>query len=397
MYLYYFERILRAASPSRRLTQPYWPYEPNANRAIPTPYYTPAAATNSLYVSQRGSGINTGAQLPTSAVEHCTAYSRIPFLPPSGQPPANSFGGGIVPVPTHFANVYGQLELVPHNRVHSNIGGWMGDPNTAAQDPVFWAHHCNVDRLWEGWLALGGGRANPTGNATWMNTPFTFFDVSSTGAPVQVTLKGSQILNIVTQLNYRYDALPNYPCPVTRGARRQRVLSAPQLPPPARAAEPSAVQAQGVTLGSAPVSVTLAVSGGLRETLNAGGGGRHIELRLEGIRVEQNPGVNYHMYVALPASAAPRTLNPDNPHPNYVGTLDFFEIISKLKHDRATAAGGYTVAADVTDLARGIGAALAGERLTVTFVPEGPGERPQAAAQTHIARVVLRAVAAPGA
>ncbi|HEX9935701.1 MAG TPA: tyrosinase family protein, partial [Longimicrobium sp.] len=283
----------------------------------------------------------------------------------------------------------------PHNRVHSNIGGWMGDPNTAAQDPVFWAHHCNVDRLWEGWLALGGGRVNPTGNTIWMNTPFTFFDVSSTGAPVQVTLRGSQILNIVAQLNYRYDALPNYPCPNVRDVRRQRVLSAPHLPPPPRAAEPNAAQTQGVTLGSAPVSVELAVSGGLREALGTGGGGRRIELRLEGIRVDQNPGVAYHMYLALAPTAAPRTLDADNPHPHYVGTLDFFEIISRLKHDRDAAANGHTVAADVTDVVREIGGRLTGERLTVTFIPEGPGDRPQAAAQTRIARVLLRAVAAP--
>ncbi|HEX6747609.1 MAG TPA: tyrosinase family protein [Longimicrobium sp.] len=396
MYLYYFDRILRAASSSQKLVQPYWPYEPNANRAIPTPYRNPASTSNSLYVSQRGPGINDGAELPVSSVDHCTAYSLIPFLPATGQPPSSSFGGGIVSVPTHFASVYGQLELVPHNRVHSSVGGWMGDPNTAAQDPLFWTHHCNVDRLWEGWLALGGGRANPTGNSTWMNTAFTFFDVSSTGTPVQVTLKGAQILDIVAQLNYRYDALPVYQCTSLRIVRRQLVLSAPHLPP-LSAVEPMAVAAQGATLGSAPVSVELAVSGGLREALSAGGAGRRIELRLEGIRVDRNPGVAYHIYLGLAPGEAPRTLDPENPHPAYIGTLDFFEIISKLRHDRAAAANGYTVAADITDLTRTAGARVTGSHLMVTFVPEGLGGRPRAAAPTRIRRVLVRAVAAPRA
>lgn len=37
-----------------------------------------------------------------------------------------------------------------HNRVHGWIGGTMG-PGTSPNDPVFFLHHCNVDRLWERW------------------------------------------------------------------------------------------------------------------------------------------------------------------------------------------------------------------------------------------------------
>ncbi|GGS34194.1 MULTISPECIES: tyrosinase family protein [Actinokineospora] len=39
-----------------------------------------------------------------------------------------------------------------HNRVHNWVSGTMagfGSPN----DPVFWLHHCNVDRLWSQWQA----------------------------------------------------------------------------------------------------------------------------------------------------------------------------------------------------------------------------------------------------
>lgn len=37
-----------------------------------------------------------------------------------------------------------------HNRVHIWVGGDMG-PGTSPNDPVFWLHHCNVDRLWARW------------------------------------------------------------------------------------------------------------------------------------------------------------------------------------------------------------------------------------------------------
>lgn len=37
-----------------------------------------------------------------------------------------------------------------HNRVHRWVGGSMG-PGTSPNDPVFFLHHCNVDRIWEVW------------------------------------------------------------------------------------------------------------------------------------------------------------------------------------------------------------------------------------------------------
>ena len=37
-----------------------------------------------------------------------------------------------------------------HNLVHQWVGGSMG-PGTSPNDPVFFLHHCNVDRIWEVW------------------------------------------------------------------------------------------------------------------------------------------------------------------------------------------------------------------------------------------------------
>lgn len=38
-----------------------------------------------------------------------------------------------------------------HNDIHGNIGGDMNSLDYAAFDPVFWIHHCNVDRIWYRW------------------------------------------------------------------------------------------------------------------------------------------------------------------------------------------------------------------------------------------------------
>lgn len=38
-----------------------------------------------------------------------------------------------------------------HNAIHGWVGGHMRDPRTAPNDPVFWLHHCFIDKLWFEW------------------------------------------------------------------------------------------------------------------------------------------------------------------------------------------------------------------------------------------------------
>ncbi|MGW3496639.1 tyrosinase family protein [Streptomyces sp. NPDC001020] len=38
-----------------------------------------------------------------------------------------------------------------HNQVHLWVGGDM-QPMSSPNDPVFFLHHCNVDRIWESWM-----------------------------------------------------------------------------------------------------------------------------------------------------------------------------------------------------------------------------------------------------
>jgi tyrosinase len=42
-----------------------------------------------------------------------------------------------------------------HNTVHTRVGGDMM-ANTSPNDPIFWFHHCNVDRAWARWQAARG-------------------------------------------------------------------------------------------------------------------------------------------------------------------------------------------------------------------------------------------------
>ncbi|KAG8919046.1 hypothetical protein FRC02_001964 [Tulasnella sp. 418] len=55
-----------------------------------------------------------------------------------------------LPDPRGNAN---SLEVI-HGNVHVALAGEMGDPATAAFDPIFWLHHVNVDRLLALWQAI---------------------------------------------------------------------------------------------------------------------------------------------------------------------------------------------------------------------------------------------------
>jgi tyrosinase len=56
-----------------------------------------------------------------------------------------------------------------HNQVHRWVGGDMGPPSSP-NDPVFFLHHCNVDRIWEGWMRINGRQYLPD-----MTAPLTYF------------------------------------------------------------------------------------------------------------------------------------------------------------------------------------------------------------------------------
>ncbi|MGC2238193.1 MAG: tyrosinase family protein [Pyrinomonadaceae bacterium] len=174
MYLCFFERILRKASGNANFGLPYWNYSDAADplaRYLPSAFRNPANATNSLYDGTRNPALNNGsAQLSAAAVSLAS----------------------VIPGPTTFYPMSNNVQSTPHNVVHGSIGGDMGSFQTAGLDPIFWLHHCNIDRLWNKWLAGGGGRSNPPASDTaWQNTNFTFFNENG----AQVQMKGADIVD----------------------------------------------------------------------------------------------------------------------------------------------------------------------------------------------------------
>jgi hypothetical protein len=379
MYLYYFERILRAASGSADLTLPYWDYSRPEQRALPEPFRIPPDAANPLFVRQRAPAANQGGTLPESAVDAQESLLPIDFSTSSSG--GTSFGGRRLAEPSHFSSFPGSLEQQPHNVVHVLLGGpdgWMSDPDFAAQDPIFWLHHANIDRLWSRWLALGGGRANPT-DAGWLDTRFAFFDERGT----RVEMTGRQVVDTAAQLEYRYDDQPEAPSP-------PEAAPAPQRPP--APLESVGVSTSAMELRGRPARTAIPLGATERRDLTESAAApRGYVLTFEGIRYDRNPGVYYEVYLGLPEGETP---DPRGPH--YAGNLAVFAL---KPHEGQGAEAGErpTLSIDVTRAIRRLREAgrLQSGDLSVSFVPRGitppggPEAAPAAAPPVSFERVRL--------
>lgn len=84
---------------------------------------------------------------------------------------------------THFDDFSNQLQGI-HNFIHGwtggvaeidgqQVGGDMGVVATAAFDPIFWSHHCFIDRTWYMWQLRNGTRNIPTNYLDMVLAPFS--------------------------------------------------------------------------------------------------------------------------------------------------------------------------------------------------------------------------------
>ncbi len=165
-----FERDLQQALGDANFGLPYWDWASDAALADPTR----AVIWDERFMGGQGSPVSTGplragewtivpsgslvrnfgadqdartlpSQADVGAALAVTTYDSAPWNRASNPSFRNQFEGWI-----------NGPQL--HNRVHVWVGGSML-PMTSPNDPVFFLHHCNVDRLWARWQLCS---ANPS-------------------------------------------------------------------------------------------------------------------------------------------------------------------------------------------------------------------------------------------
>ncbi|MDA8454227.1 tyrosinase family protein [Acidovorax sp. GBBC 3334] len=331
-YLFFVERALVKASGDPDLRLPYWDWSTQgaATQTFPQIYANPASA---LYNPLRDAAhVRPGAQMPLEAVGPRAMYLVL------GAPTFALFGGDNPAGPNGGSP--GQLERIPHNKVHvwtgtdqdlaPNYGSDMGVLATAARDPVFFCHHANVDRMWPSWLATSPRNANPT-DASWLGHSWSFYDENGvwTSIKVQDVLKSEA-------LGYAYDSLAKAP-PIGRLRTRAAVAesSAPKAAATAAAPAPRPLvlaTPQQRVLRTAPVTHSVSIPPTLRQPLRAlaeNASPRLYVLNINDVSSAPNRSVSAKVFVNLPnANAATSTETPQ-----------FVGFISRVAKARGEASG----------------------------------------------------------
>jgi tyrosinase len=327
MYLYWFERIIRTMSGDPGWTLPYWNWTSPSERQLPGMFRDP---TSELFTAQRDPAMNDGSgSLPATDVDYGAAFALL-----------------------NFTTASSSLEVSPHGAVHvlvGGVGGWMSSVPTAAQDPIFFLHHCNIDRLWDLWLAEGGGRTDPLSDTSWTNTQFMFFNEK--GAEVKMT--GCDVLRAAQQLGYTYEGEPTQV--------DQKCFSL--------IVNPSLIKIlihllkTPLTLTSEPVSFPIEVES-IWERLVALAASKTdtVLLELDNVEAERQPGVVWGVFVGLPSNATPELESP-----YYVGNMAFFGvgIRNEAHHEFKPARFAFAINRAILASKPSQG------HLTVTFIPHG--------------------------
>jgi tyrosinase len=372
-YLHYFERICRKMCGHPEFALPYWNYASDNGPSLQLPAQFQAASSdplhpNPLYFDDRGPGyataqatgeqnvpMNDNGFLPYSQVRYGPALSATQMFPSD---PASS----VVTDPTDPAysafGFSGRLECAPHDNVHSYVGGWMQNVPSAAGDPIFFMHHCQIDRLYASWAAEPGTSYNwgssPTqpDEKTWKTGKMASF-VDENGALLQVTL--GKAIETAT-LGYSYDKLAAPPAPEI--AALTAALVAPRRAIPLTLA---AMEARAFSVNAGGSTVTLAPAIGT-ETATPGAAPRGVRetnaqtLVLSGIKLLRRPPAPLSVFVNMPKGTAPRLHNP-----YYAGTLNLFNFDlgtgAPMDHEAGEMPAGHampgaTARFDVTEILR---------------------------------------------
>lgn len=376
-FLYYFEQVLRSASGDATFNLPYWNWY--STPTIPAAFTTPADASNPLYHPRESNTVG-----PLSL----TPFNRGNFK----YPPAPSPG---------FTE---DLEGNPHGTVHDDIGGDMGSIDTSAIDPIFWLHHCNVDRLWNVWV--NEGHANPPLSDPWSNQSFTY-DVAGT-----MTKTAGQVTNSASMLGYKYDqeATPLQPHYIWNIVLASALLARPIVVPgpgpveqvvspqtlamaQSRNATVASALSGGFSLGAQSSQVKFSLSPESRSRVlsfaatpraPAASELQDVDLVLEGVEIApdgKNGGYSFRVCVAVP----PGDVSQATLDRQCVGELGSFKISVEEKHMRMMGGGsanGLTLRYPLGSAIKALGSkAVAGESVPVTFVaqhaslPAGQGNK----------------------
>ena len=353
---------------------PYWNYldsdNPNARR-VPDAFLAdtlPDGAPNPLKKYPRRPGLTVLQPGPRDAFS-LDAVDEDDFV--VGKNGRIGFGGGIIDAFAHNASSTGDLENNPHNTVHRLVGGdngFMSYQELAGLDPLFWLHHCNIDRIWEAWMNTPG--KTMVHDPRWLDGPTdrTFIMPALGGGNPGMTFTGRDTLRGGV-LQPTYDSLSKGTGLIPGAVAVARVKMGPSSQ---QRVEPIGANSAVVRVGGKPERTQIdlepqATAAGVA-AMGATRPGQEVArlyLALESVRGSA-PAPLLEVYVNLPEGADPQA------HPDlHAGSITLFGLNVASEPDGSHAGNGLGYTLDITDLAKRLEQAggFDPNHLRVTLVP----------------------------
>lgn len=388
VYLFYFESMIQSHLGDPTWALPYWDYSKvgdESSRILPEPFRSPTTG-NELFTPERDARVNDEHAPQPLVADLCDARTALQLgdFAIDGATPSGSFGGGVVDDVTPNQQALGSLEGVPHGVVHGLVGGasgYMSLFETAGLDPVFWLHHCNLDRLWEVWIAKWGADRLPT-DVAWLDTEFAFFDGDGSKASRRI----GDILD-TANLGYVYESIDQPagtlgPDPLGERAAARVVMGEPELLGATSGVDLSRRAAVGVELAATePVKAAL-----------AGGGAEPVRwfLRVEDIVGREPTVAAYDVFIDLPGDAT----GVDHPDLR-VGSIPSFGIPEASDPSAEHGGAGITVTFEITaavaTLTERDDLVFDPSKVTVHIVPVGLAGQHDHGGDLHAGRISIYA------
>lgn len=220
-YMYYFERILGSLINDPTFAMPYWNWDSAGGMKVPSMYTNPKLPMFNVFRDPNHTpkmiDLDFGDTDHNSSHENFSESQMVENnlaimyrqMRTNSSTPEMFFGkaykAGDKPNPGG-----GSIENTPHNTVHD----WVGDPlqpnhedmgnlYSAGRDPLFYAHHSNIDRMWSIWKTLGRRNIDIC-DSDWLNASFNLYDENA--ELVQITV--ADCLDSERQMRYKYQDVP---------------------------------------------------------------------------------------------------------------------------------------------------------------------------------------------
>lgn len=295
-------------------------------------------------LTQANPDLNALAKNAVSTSTITDALSPAEFVAGSG---ASRFESGMTASHHHMAT-QAIIESQPHNLVHGAIGGQMG-AWLSPTDPIFFMHHCNIDRLWHVWArkqAANGLTFGPPAalEAAYLAENFLFFhDAKGDPASLQTAGDYEQIAT------FGYDYEPG--------------TGEDLVPPDLAVAE--TLRADAAVSDAAfdiadPARSSLALGEDLAAAMNSGD--RRFFAEISIVPPQDLRGLEFLVFIGKAGTEIDTTAQGDN----FAGAVSFFGDVS---HGFGPA--GFTLGiTDAVERLRGTGQLETGDKVQVSVVPQ---------------------------